>query len=209
MGFILATMRGVVFRCLVLAALLVLASPATAQSPAAEVVERLHDTLLEVMKQADALGFDGRRERLAPVFADSYDMALVARVSTGRHWRRADPAQQATMIDALTRLSVAIYASRFDGYSGESFRVLSTQPAPRKTVLVNSEIVKSDGDAVRLNYRVREGDAGWRIVDVYLKGIYSELATRRSDYAAVLERGGFDALLAAIDKKIAKLRAGG
>ena len=209
MGFILPTMRGVVFRCLVLAALLVLASPATAQSPAAEVVERLHDTLLEVMKQADALGFEGRRKRLAPVLADSYDMALVTRVTTGRHWRRADPAQQATMIDALTRLSVATYASRFDGYSGESFRVLSTQPAPRKTVLVNSEIVKSDGDTVRLNYRMREGDAGWRIVDVYFRGIYSELATRRSDYAAVLERGGFDALLAAIENKIAKLRAGG
>ncbi len=202
-------MRDVIFRGLVLLILLVLASPTAAQSPAVAVVERLHDTLLAVMKEADALGFEGRRERLAPVLADSYDMPLIARVSTGLHWRRAEPAQQDKMIDALTRLSVATYASRFDDYSGESFRVLSEQPAPRNTVLVNSEIVKSGGDTVRINYLLRKGDAGWRIVNVYLKGIYSELAVRRSDYAAELKRGGFDALLAAIEKKIADLRADG
>ena len=179
-----------------------------AKSPASAVVEALHDTLLAVMKDAEALGFGGRRDRLAPVIAGSFDMALIARVSTGRHWKKFDDAQRARFIEAIGRLSVAIYAARFDDYSGESFRVVSEQPAPRGTVFVNSELVKSDGEAVRLNYLLRSTDSDWRIVDVYLEGKYSELAVRRSEYLAVIKRKGVDGLLAAIEEKIADFESG-
>ena len=131
-------------------------------------------------------------------------MALIARITTGRNWNRFDGGRQMRLIDALGRLNVATYADRFDDYSGESFRVVSEQPAARGTVLVNSELVKSDGETIRINYLLRPTGKGWRIIDVYLKGIYSELALRRSEYAAVVKRDGPDGLLAAIEKKIAE-----
>lgn len=180
-----------------------------AESPARSLVTALHDTLLDVMMAADALGFEGRRDYLAPVMVESYDMALIARASTGRYWRKASDDQKRRIIDAITRLSITIYAARFDGFSGEKFRTLSEEPAPRGTVLVNTEIVKSDGKTVALNYLVRETAGDWRIIDVFLDGIYSEIALKRADYAGILKRAGFDGLFAEIENKIEELEREG
>jgi len=185
------------------------AAAARAQgSPAAGVIETLHAELIGVMREADSLGFTGRRDRLAPVIEGAFELPLIARASTGRYWKKLDEAQRARLVDAFTRLTVATYAGRFDGFDGESFRIVSQGPAPRETVLVNSELVKSDGDTVELNYLLRETDAGWRIIDVYLDGVYSELATRRSVYAGLIGRKGIEGLIAAIEDKIVEYESG-
>ncbi len=188
----------------------VLGTPPAAQAgetPAREVVQTLHDALLDVMQAADALGFDGRRDYLWPVMDEVFDMAVIARTSAGRHWRQADADEKQRMVEIVTRLSVTTYAARFDGYSGESFRIVSEQPAPRDMRLVNTEIVKSDGETVQLNYLIRETESGWRIVDVYLDGVYSELALRRADYARTLKQSGFEGLFAELEKKVAGIEA--
>ncbi len=191
-------------------ALLGLFLPAhAAESPARTIVASLHEALLDVMMAADALGFDGRRDYITPVMEESYDMALIARASTGRYWRQATDDQKRRIVDAITRLSITIYAARFDGFSGERFRTLSDEPAPRGTVLVKTEIVKSNGEPVAINYLMRETAGEWRIIDVYLDGIYSEIALKRADYAAILKSDGFDGLFAEIEKKIAEIEREG
>ncbi len=194
----------------VLIALLGLSPAAQAsETPAREVVQILHDALLDVMQAADALGFDGRRDYLWPVMDEVFDMTLIARISSGSHWRQAEDHEKTRMVEIVTRLSVTTYAARFDGFSGESFRIVSEQPAPRDMRFVNTEIVKSDGETVQLNYLMRQSESGWRIVDVYLDGVYSELALRRADYAATLKRSGFEGLFAALEKKVADIEAEG
>ncbi len=75
-------------------------------------------------------------------------------------------------------------------------------------VVVDTQIV-SPGDApVVVRYIMRPFEDGWKIVDVLLKGSISELATKRSEYASILARGGFDALISAIDRKVKALAAG-
>jgi phospholipid transport system substrate-binding protein len=180
-----------------------------AESPAREIVTALHNTLLDVMMAADALGFEGRRSYITPVMTETYDMALIARASTGRYWRKATKEQRMRIIDAITRLSITIYAARFNGFSGEQFRTLSEEPGPRGTVLVKTEIVKSDGQTVALNYLIHEVEGMWRIIDVYLDGVYSEIALKRSDYAGILKSRGFDGLFAEIGKKIAEIEREG
>jgi len=62
---------------------------------------------------------------------------------------------------------------------------------------------------VNLNYLLRQDAAGaWKIIDVYLSGTISELATRRSEFSTVLQRGGADALVQLIEQRSAALRAG-
>ena len=179
------------------------------ESPARNIVASLHGTLLDVMIAAAELGFEGRRNYLAPAMTESYDMTHIARGATGRYWRRASDEQKQRIVDAITRLSITIYAARFDGFSGERFRTLSEEPGPRGTVLVKTEIVKSDGDTVALNYLMRDTDGVWRIIDVYLDGIYSEVALKRADYAGILKRSGFDGLFRAIEKKIVEIEREG
>ena len=178
------------------------------ENPASVVVEALHASLLTMMKDADALGFDGRRQHMVPVVAQSFDLKTIAAMATGPNWNEFNEAQQEQLIKSLERLSLATYASRVNGYSGERFQVLSEQPAPQGAVFVNTELIKADGEAIVLKYLLHLSDAGWRILDIYFLGVYSELGMRRSEYAAVLKRDGFEGLLSSIDQKTADYAAG-
>lgn len=196
--------------CVAVAVALLIASSAQAQQgEAAKVVEAFHDELLNVMRNADGLGFAGRFQALTPTVKGSFNLRLMSlRAVTRRHWRKMDKLQHRRLIDAFTGYTVAIYADRFDGFSGQRFEVLGELAAARSAIVVQSRIVKADGDEVRIDYLMQATNKKWRIVDVFLKGAISELATRRSEYVSVIRRRGYDGLIAAIEAKIEKLGQG-
>ena len=178
------------------------------EKSASAVIESLHVSLLAMMKDADTLGFEGRRKYMEPVVAQSLNMPIIAHLSTKYIWKKFNENQRKQLIDALERLSVATYAARFKGYSGESFQVLSEESATQGSVFVNTELIKADGDVIVLKYLLHRSDIGWRIIDVYFLGTYSELAMRRSEYLAVFQRDGFEGLLSELEQKTANYVAG-
>ncbi len=125
---------------MVLVAATWLSQPASAQTSASDVVERLNDTLLEVMQGADNLGYQGRYEKLAPVLTDSFDFGLMARVALGKHWKGLDQAQQALVVESFGRLSVATFAARFNGYGGEVSRSPARRPNAKQPSLVKNRL---------------------------------------------------------------------
>jgi phospholipid transport system substrate-binding protein len=104
---------------------------------------------------------------------------------------------------------VANYAGRFDGFSGQSFQTLGEVQGPKDTVIVKSRLIDPTDKNVDLNYACTRSTAAWKVVDVYLDGSVSELALRRSEFVSIVKRQNLDALLVALDAKIAKLAAGG
>ena len=179
---------------------LVLASSAHA-GDAATVVTRFHDSLLSMMKEADALGVTGRYRRLAPEIERAFHLRLMARVTSGSFWKKAAAGQKDGLAAAFTRLSVATYASRFDGYSGQSFETRGDRPGPRATHLVDTRILNPDDSPVPLTYVVKQIDGRWGIVDVLLNTGISELAVRRSEYRSILKKDGVDGLIAVLNAK--------
>lgn len=167
-----------------------------------QVVETLHAALLDVMKDAKALGYRGRYRRLDPTVRAAYHWDGMVKVIVGHHWRKFTDAQKRALVGAFTRMTVATYANRFDGYGGEIFRTRGAAVHARGTALVGTEIVKNNGEKVALDYRLRKIDDRWGVVDIYLKGTISEVATKRSEYSSIIRRKGLDALLNQIDKKI-------
>lgn len=175
-----------------------------AETPS-QVVETLHATLLEVMKDATALGYQGREAKLTPVLKEILDIPFMAEKSVGRHWKTTGEEERARLLETFTRFTIANYAGRFEGYSGQQFETLREEPSLRGTVLVHSRLVEKGADPVQLNYRLRQVDGSWKVIDIYLNGTVSEIALRRSEYSSLIRREGFDALLAALDEKIAEL----
>ena len=177
--------------------------------PAARAtVEGLHDALLEAMKRADELGFEGRRKALAPVLDRSFDFPFMSRLALGFGWRNLDEAQRERWVQTFRDFSLATYAARFNAHSGEHFETEGTESAAHDTVLVKTRLVLVDEDPVSLHYRLRKNDDAWRVIDIYMNGTVSEIALRRSEFSSVLDRDGFDALLAEIEEKIAAYEAG-
>lgn len=184
------------------------AMPAGAVGTPSGVIEEFYATLLDTMKNAEKLGFEGRREKLAPAIDKAYNLPLMARLSVGPQWKDLSPEEQKRFTAGFRQLTLTTYAARFDGYSGEKLIVEPQNQDAQAGKIVHTKIVKSNGEPVQLNYLMRqEGDA-WKIIDVYLKGTVSELATRRSEFSSVLRRDGAQALLKVMDQKIAEARAG-
>jgi phospholipid transport system substrate-binding protein len=172
------------------------------------VVDSLHAGLLDVMRSADELGYEGRFERLTPILDECFDMPFMAQKSAGRYWRKMDEAEREKLRSSFRRFMIANYAGRFHGYSGQSFETLDEQPSTHGTVLILSRLLDPGAEPTQLDYRLHAVDGSWKIFDVYLKGTVSELALRRSEYSSLIQRDGLDALLAALDEKVAELAAG-
>jgi phospholipid transport system substrate-binding protein len=183
------------------------AAPAADASPRA-VIDSLHASLISVMREAKQLGYSGRYGRLAPVLANHFDTPWMAEKSIGREWTKLGSPDRNRLVDAFRRFTTANYAGRFDGFGGERFETLRDEPSLQSTTLVYSRLLQSNGEVTELNYRLRQIEGQWRIIDVYLNGTVSELALRRSEYSSIIKRDGLDALIQALEGKIAKLKAG-
>lgn len=184
---------------------IVLASPA---SEARKLVDDFHVTLLDVMKRAETLGVAGRYQTLKPEVGARFDINLMAALTTGSHWRKAIPDDRRRLSEAFHRFSAATYASRFSGFSGQTFKTIDVQDGPRKTQLVRTQILRPNDSPVALTYVTRAVGSTWRIVDVLIADGISELAVRRSEYRSTLSSEGVKGLTQLLDSKSNTLLAG-
>ncbi len=170
-------------------------------------VRAFYDTLLTTMKNSRMLGQSGRYARLAPVVARVFDLPSMTRLAIGATWASLSPAQQQQLTEAFAHYVSATYADRFDSFSGEQLQVTGEQPY-NQDVIVQTKIVKANGDVTTLNYMMHQNQGTWQISDVYLDGTISQLATQRSEFHSILRREGVEGLVAALNRKVDLLSRG-
>ncbi len=167
-----------------------------------QVVHNLQTSLLQAMREGEQLDYQGRFEYLSPVINQTHDIDLIIKTILGATlWFEMDAEQQTLLTDTFQKLSVATYAGRFFKYDGEQFEISGQQELPRDQVLVRSRLIKGDGDSVNFDYVLRQSKGQWRIVNILFDGV-SDLAIKRSEYRAVLQRDGFSALIEILEEKI-------
>ncbi len=183
------------------------AFPVAAQQPipAQAKVEAFHAILLNVMKQAKSRSVQERFKLLRPTVETSFDFKLMIALASGKHWRAASDAGKQDLKRAFSRFSVATYADRFSGFSGQSFKTLSVDQGPRRTKLIRTQITRPDDSPIPLTYVTRRREGEWRIVDVLVDDGISELAVRRSEYRNVLRDSGISGLIRLLNSKTNKL----
>ena len=181
--------------------LAMLSSPChAATATGGDTVQGLYDALLGTMKNGRTLGQSGRFTQLEPVIRRSFDIPAMARLSVGPTWANLSEAQRGQLIESFGRYISAIYADRFDNYAGQKLQVTGEQPSAAG-LMVKSQIVKANGEPVKVDYMMRHSGDSWLISDIYLDGAISEVATRRSEFGAILKNDGVDGLIAALNRK--------
>jgi phospholipid transport system substrate-binding protein len=191
--------------CLFLLAASLMAPAQAAEDPAVAHIRSYYDALLDAMKHAKALGVSGRYEKLAPVVRDTFDLPAMTRIAVGPPWTSIPADQQSALVDNFTRMTIATYASRFDGYSGERFEVDPKTETRGRNRIVRTRLIESNGNTTTLNYLMHETGSSWKVIDVYLSGTVSELPTRGWDYSEIHKRGGGGALIESLRQRTAKL----
>jgi phospholipid transport system substrate-binding protein len=168
-------------------------------------IDMFDTALLDVMKNAEKLGYKGRYDKLAPVITQTYDLPLMARISVGPQWASLSPDEQTKITEAFKALSIATFASRFDGYSGESFKITGEAPTTGGDDVVDTKLMRPNDEPVDLNYRLRKTGDDWKVIDVFLSGTISQLANYRSEFSTTLRTKGADGLVQLINDKVTAL----
>lgn len=121
----------------------------------------------------------------------NFDMNTIARFSLGRNWRAATPAQKKEYQSLVQNMIVDVYSQRFSEYQGESFTVKSSRPTGKRDYLVSSLIVPNTGQKIKVDWRVRDNNGHFQIIDVIIEGVSMTL-TQRAEFSSVIQRGGGD-----------------
>ena len=165
-----------------------------------DTVQGLYDALLSTMKNGRTLGQSGRFTQLEPVIRRTFDIPSMTRLSVGLSWAGLTEAQRQQVTGSFGRYISAIYADHFDSYAGQKLQVTGEQPNAGG-VMVKSQIIKANGEPVKVDYMMHRSGAVWLISDIYLDGAISEVAIRRSEFAAILKNEGIDGLIVALNRK--------
>lgn len=172
-------------------------------------IQQLNDGLVQVMKAGSQTPFEQRFDMLAPIVDKAFDLRTILQESVGPTWSSLPGDQQAMLLTAFRRYTVASYVNSFDDYNGQK---IDLQPDPRSVgngeQVVATRIIPKSGDQHEIDYVMRDGGQGWQVVDVLADGSISRVAVQRSDFRQVLENGGAPALAERLRTKTADLSNG-
>ncbi|MCB1984761.1 MAG: ABC transporter substrate-binding protein [Burkholderiales bacterium] len=168
----------------------------------------LQQSLIQVMREGEQLGFSGRVEFLSPVVNRTHDIELIIKTILGATlWHELDPEQQNLIIETFRQLSIATYAGQFKQYGGEQFKFIEQRDLPREQKLVRSQLIKGDGGTVNFDYVLHKLEEQWLIINILFDGV-SDLAIKRSEYRSIMQREGFQSLIDMLKIKITEAEDG-
>lgn len=163
------------------------------------------NNMLDAVKNdADARkGDPARIQALVHQYALPYiDMTKTTRLSAGRYWKQASAAQQSQLVEAFTGTLIRTYSGAFTRVdSGSQISVLPFRgDLNADDAVVRSILSQSNGPAIGVDYRLERTDAGWKIYDLNVEGIWL-IQNYRNQFAQEINRSGIDGLIKALEQR--------
>ncbi len=137
------------------------------------------------------LNHDQKISSFRTLLNDSFDLETIGRFVLGRYWKTSSEQQRQEYLGLFRKMVVDVYAKRFGDYKGQKFETRGSRADGDKDTIVSSYIIPGNGPEVQVDWRVRFKNGQYKIVDVIVEGV-SMSVTQRSDFAAVIQRGGGD-----------------
>lgn len=175
-------------------------------------IMNLNAGLLSAMQAGRAVPFPQRYEMLAPIVDHAFDLPRILRAAVGVSWSALSAQDQAELLEAFRRFTVASYVARFDKFGGMRFEVLPELRAVGDYQVVATRIVPNWGAPTRIDYVMRPPDnaqgMAWKVVDVLLGGSISQVVVERSEFRSLLGDDGATNLIAMLRRKVGDLSGG-
>ena len=143
------------------------------------------------------------------VLLPHFDVEHAARLVLGRHWRTATPEQRKRFIDAFYGSLLSNYGDALIEFTGDRIKVLPSPVAADATsATVRTEVKRSNGQKIPVNYTLRKTDAGWKAWDVVIEGI-SYVKSFREDFGSEIDQKGLDAVITRLEAQNRAAQNGG
>ena len=188
---------------LLAAALLGMASPqppdAAAQSAPRAIVQKTIDEVLVVLNDK-SLSTEQKRSRIEKIAYQRFDFPTLSRLVLARNWQRFSKQQQDEFMEEFKRYLAVNYGNRIERYDQQKVDIVGERQEPRGDVTIQSVVRGGEFEGAAVDYRMRERDGQWLVIDVIVEGI-SLVSNFRDQFKEVLARGGPEELLQALRAK--------
>lgn len=135
------------------------------------------------------------------VLLPNFDTEYAARLVLGQSWRTATPEQRKRFVDAFYHSLLRNYGAALIDFTADRFVVLPYKGDPADTTAtVRTEVKKSSGDKVPVNFSLRKTADGWKAWDVVIEGI-SYVKSFRTDFASEIQQKGLDDVINRLEKE--------
>jgi phospholipid transport system substrate-binding protein len=162
---------------------------AAEQDSAAELIQRTATQVLDLVLTKTGAA---REAGILRVLETDFDLNYMARSALGIHWNQASPEQRERFLKVAASAEAHAYARRFGQYRGQTLTVDRAIPVTSRgdgISVVNSKLSQTDAEPLAIQWDVRSGGQGVRIVDVRVEGV-SMLVTRRAEYNSFIQAHG-------------------
>jgi phospholipid transport system substrate-binding protein len=146
-----------------------------------------------------------KQQRFREMFKQYFDLPGIGRFVLTRYWKAASPEEQTKFTTLFEDVIVYTWSRRFSEYNGQTLKVSGEQP-DGEGMLVKSTIIGKNNASFNVEWRLRQRDGAWKVLDVVIEGV-SMAITYRQDYSTVISQtGSFAGLLGQMEKQVAELK---
>lgn len=133
------------------------------------------------------------------VLLPHFDTDYSARLVLGHHWNAASEDQRQRFIKAFYKSLLSNYGDALVDFTADKLKVFPyTGDANAANATVRTQVRKSDGSLVAVNYTLRRTDQGWKTWDVVIEGI-SYVKSFRDDFSAEIDQKGLDEVIGRLE----------
>lgn len=168
--------------------------PAQAGESPMEVVRTTSEEVFNELRGNRELSREQLNRLIERVILPRVDFEAFSRLTLARHWRQASDEQRQAFTREFRELLIRTYAASLSEYSGEKIEYIKERQAEDGRALVNTRIVRPDGPAIPVDYRLRLNDDKWQVYDIVIDGV-SLIINYRSSFQQTIRQQGLDALI--------------
>jgi phospholipid transport system substrate-binding protein len=173
------------------------APPANTMGPQELVENSAKRMLAELDKNRPVYAKDPAKldALVANVLLPNFDSEYAARLVLGQTWRTATPEQRKRFVDAFYHSLLRNYGTALLNFTADKFVILPYKGEPADTTAtVRTEVKKSSGENVPVNFSLRKTESGWKAWDVVIEGI-SYVKSFKTDFGAEIQQKGLDEVI--------------
>lgn len=124
-----------------------------------------------------------------------FDFAAMTDLALGRYNDQVDGEQRPAIVQEFRLLLVRTYSSALLEYTNEKLIYLPMEGVEADgEVNVRTEIEQAGGFPIPINYRLRLGADGWKVIDISVDEV-SLVTNYRSSFARAIKKDGVDGLI--------------
>lgn len=164
-----------------------------------ELVSEMIDLVLAELSKKE-VEKEVKIKALESIVSEKFDFATIARLVLAKNYKRFDEDQRRDFEANFKQYLSRFYGSRLVDYADENVEVKGARLEKRGDVTVMTKIIGGDVDGIEMNYRVRNRNDAWKVIDVTIEGV-STVSNFRAQFREIISQGGPEELLKTLRNK--------